>query len=187
MWTPLLILYHPIQGIKLFACAGPRLSMELGSAVPTVIWDAFELALQTNMHRLVKEIATAVGKPHAPLMDAIKAKKIRPYLAETGDDAESLEFSCDLLCVGPSTPAIQQVCRQPILWGSGVHRCPSHLFAAQPTESLPTVQSLTTHPTLFASDGTLYDGTFQAVGTITDTEIRIFEVEVEKIDGSGGA
>lgn len=161
--------------------------MELGSAVPTVIWDAFEEALQTNMYRLVKEIATAVGKPHMPLMDAIKAKKIRPYLAETGDDAESLEFSCDLLCVGPSTPAIQQVCRQPILWGSGVHRCPSHLFAEQPTESLPTVQSLTTHPTLFASDGTLYDGTFQAVGTITDTEIRIFEVEVEKIDGSGGS
>ena len=187
MWTPLLILYHPIQGIKLFACAGPRLSMELGSAVPTVIWDAFEEALQTNMYRLVKEIATAVGKPHMPLMDAIKAKKIRPYLAETGDDAESLEFSCDLLCVGPSTPAIQQVCRQPILWGSGVHRCPSHLFAEQPTESLPTVQGLTTHPTLFASDGTLYDGTFQAVGTITDTEIRIFEVEVEKIDGSGGS
>ena len=185
MWAPFLILYHPIEGIKLFVRAGPRLSMELGSAVPTVIWDAFEEALKTNMHRLVKEIAAAVGKPHTPLMDAIKAKKIRPYLAETGDDAESLEFSCDLLCVGPSTPAIQQVCGQPILWGAGVHRCPSHLFAAQPTDSLPTVQSLTTHPTLFATDGTLYDGSFLAVGTITDTEIRIFEVE--KIDESGGA
>ena len=184
VWTPFLILYHPIQGIKLFVGAGPRLSMELRSAVPSVIWDAFEEALQTNMYRLVKDIAATVGKPHKPLMDAIKAKKIRPYIADTGDDAESLEFSCDFLCVRASAPAIQQVCGQPILWGAGVHRCPSHLFAAQPTNSLPTVKSLTTE-NLFAADGILYDGAFQAVGTITDTEIRIFEVELEKIDGSG--
>ena len=149
--------------------------MELGSAIPSILWDAFEEALQTNMLRLAKDIATTLGKPHHPLMEAIKKQKVRPYLVDSGND--EIDIACDYICQRPDSPAFLQPCAQAILWG--FKRCPQHIYLEKDTiPQLPIVKSVEfEEEPLFAEDHVLYDGENQAKGRITDKKVFLFEVK----------
>jgi hypothetical protein len=149
--------------------------MELGSAIPSILWDAFEEALQTNMLRLAKDIATTLGKPHHPLMEAIKKQKVRPYLVDSGND--EIDIACDYICERPDAPALIQPCAQAILWG--FKRCPQHIYlekAALP--KLPKAKRVKIdEETLYHEDHVLYDGEYEAKGRIGNKKVFLFEVK----------
>lgn len=152
---------------------------KLGCAVPTILWDAFEEALQTNIHRLAKDIANTLGQSHQPLLDAIKAKKVKPYLVEMKETGDC-DMACEFVCQRPGATGILQPCGQPILWGAEVKRCPQHLHSTEADANLPTVKVLegVEGVALYtAEDGTVYDGNYELKGRIVGSVLNIFEIE----------
>lgn len=149
--------------------------MELGSAIPSILWDAFEEALQTNMLRLAKDIATTLGKSHHPLMEAIKKQKVRPYLVDSAND--EIDIACDYICQRPDAPALIQPCRQAILWG--FKRCPQHMYLEKaPLPQLPVGKRVEIdEETLYLEDDVLYDGEYEAKGRIVSNKLFLFEVK----------
>jgi hypothetical protein len=149
--------------------------MELGSAIPSILWDAFEEALQTNMLRLAKDIATSLGKPHHPLMEAIKKQKVRPYLVDSAN--EEIDITCDYICQRPDTPALLQPCAQAILWG--FKRCPQHMYLEKaPPSQLPVAKTVEIdEETLYVEEDILYDGEYEAKGRIGNKKVFLFEVK----------
>jgi hypothetical protein len=144
--------------------------MQLGSAIPSILWDAFEEALQTNMLRLAKDIATTLGKPHHPLMEAIKKEKVRPYLVDSSCD--EIDIACDYICQRPDAPALLQPCAQAVLWG--FKRCPQHMYLEKPTQpTMPMVKrgEINDEPLFAAEDGMVYDGEYESKGRIVGKRI----------------
>ena len=151
----------------------------IGCAVPSILWDAFEEALQTNMYRLVKDIATTLGQPHQPLLEAIKAKKVKPYLVDTSYTQES-DAVCDYICQRPDAMAVLQPCGPPVLWGAGPSRCPQHMYMTQSTSNLPLLKALTPVeqiPLYMSEDGSVYDGNFKLQGRMNGNTLTLFDVE----------
>jgi len=147
----------------------------LGSAVPSILWEAFEDSLHVNMLRLAKDIAKTIGQPVAPLLEAINSKKIRPYIFEDTTDTREHDMRCDYICCRPDAPLFLQSCGQPIFWGyTAAPRCPEHLYSgnnnpASPKRALPVLRTLEKpdemDQTLYSSeDGTLYDADYVAHG-----------------------
>ena len=58
----------------------------VASAIPSLIWESLENALQANMLRLAKDVAKTLGQPHAPLVEALQAQKVRPYIFEESEE-----------------------------------------------------------------------------------------------------
>ena len=145
----------------------------LGSAVPSILWDAFEDALHVNMVRLAKDIAKTIGQPVQPLLDAMTTKKVRPYLFEATDDTREIDARCDYVCCRPDAPLFLQPCGQPVFWGHTKSlRCPEHLYCGDlvsQKRALPVLKRLEEseeiEEALYSSeDGTLYDKDYVARG-----------------------
>jgi hypothetical protein len=151
---------------------------KLGCAVPSILWDSFENALQTNIYRLVKDIAATLGESHQPLLDAIKTNKVRPFLVDM-NDATDLNLVCDYICQRPDAPAILQPCGQVVLWGTTVRRCPQHMYSSSCVSHLPPLKTIQVEDDTFylSEDGILYDGNYSIRGTMTEKIVKIFEVE----------
>lgn len=160
------------------AALGILMEGRLGAAVPSILWDAFEEALHTNMYRLAKDIATTLGQPTQPLLDAIKENKVRPFLVEMNDDRD-LDLVCDFMCQRPDAPAILQPCGQVVLWGTTVRRCPQHMYSVPDVSHLPPSKTIRVDDQTFyvSDDGTLYDGTYSIRGTMGGTFVKLFELE----------
>ena len=79
------------------------------------------------MRLFAKDIAKTLGKSEAPLLQALQAEKIRPYILEVPEDAHEIDDCCDMLCVKPEAPKFYQPCRNPICWTSTSKRCVEHL------------------------------------------------------------
>ena len=158
----------------------------LGAPVPAIIWDALTNVLEASTLRLAKDIAQSLGTTHIPLMDAIRAQKIRPYVVELADDPRDIDMRCDYECQRPDAPLYIQACAQPVFWGGSEatsKRCPQHLYSKP--QSLPALARL--HPFnsseesfYISEDGTLYDTEYQARGHRSATgKMSLFEVESE--------
>ena len=143
--------------------------MELGSAIPSILWDAFEEALQTNMLRLAKDIATTLGKPHHPLIEAIKKQKVRPYLVDSAN--EEIDIACDYICQRPDAPAFLQPCAQAVFWG--FKRCPQHMYLEKEVHRFPVLKrvEINDEPLFVAQDGMVYDGEYESKGRIVGKRI----------------
>lgn len=168
---------------------------QLGVPVPSLLWETFEEALRANIRRLAKDIATTLGTPEAPLLNAIlknPSATVRPYLFEedstlSGD--KEVDMRCGYMCQRPDAPAFLQPCGQPVIWEGATkhHRCAEHLYSCvAPTakiEGLPHLIPLQTTegetPLFRSEDGTVYDSHFEPCGYFekeTKTLI-LFEVE----------
>ena len=118
-------------------------------------------------------------------MDAIRAKKIRPYVVELADDARDIDMRCDYQCQRADACLYIQTCAQPVFWGGSEatsKRCPQHLYSKP--QRLPPLQSLEEarleEDTLYISeDGTLYDVENKAVGYDCAVKEKTFLFEVE--------
>lgn len=100
--------------------------------VRKLFWDALTLTLETQAHRLARDIAAVLGQPDAPLLKALRDDKVSAYLLEEAADAETddLEaFRCDHVC---EVGQVLIPCRQPILWGSATKCCPAHVLHPSP-------------------------------------------------------
>jgi hypothetical protein len=168
----------PKIAIPHFTAHGILMEGRLGAAVPSIVWDAFEEALHTNMYRLAKDIAMTLGQPNQPLLDAIKANKVRPFLVEMNEDRD-ISLVCDYICQRPDAPAILQPCGQVVLWGIHSRRCPQHMYSVPGVSHIPSVKAIQVDDQRFyvSEDGTIYDGSYTIRGTLTGKTVKIFEVD----------
>jgi len=131
----------------------------LGAAVPSIIWETLENALEVNMLRLAKDIAKT-----------LRSQKVRPYIFEESDDTREQNMRCQYICQRPDTPLFLTACGQAVLWNAtGVCRCPEHLYAQPPKPTahvLPVLKQLDyeEEPLWVADDGTCYDASYEAKG-----------------------
>lgn len=101
--------------------------------VRKLFWDALELALETQVHRLAKDIASSLGQSEDPLLKALKSERVSAALLEDARDEEVedlAELRCEALVpVAAGSPFLTRCC-QPVLWtGSPLHalnRCLQH-------------------------------------------------------------
>lgn len=136
-----------------------------------------ETVLHANMYRLAKDIAKTLGKPEAPLLQALKADPIRPYIFEEADSAE-IDARCGFMCQKPVTPLYSEPCGRAILWGS--NRCAEHAYKKATPSPAIKLQALDfeEEPLAVSEDGTVYNAEYEAVGTYnrdTNTHIRFME------------
>ena len=156
---------------------------KLGCPVPSVIWDTLEHALQINMERLAKDVAKCLEQPEQPLLAALKATKVKPYIVELSDEKRDSEICCDYVCQRGDSPHLLQPCGQPVFWGATrASRCPQHMYSVpvKPSAALPVLRALSPiedeSPLYVAEDGTIYDAEYKARGQLTDNKIRLYEV-----------
>lgn len=175
--------------------------LEFGIPIPALLWDTFEEALKGNVRKLAKDIATTLGQPDAPLMDALFKKgyapTVRPYLFEE-ESAPDLDMRCGAVCQRPETPLFLQPCGQPVVWcasTAAVPRCAQHLYSKPPgpeVRSLPLlvpiemggVDTEEFGEQLYRSeDGTVYTKEFVCVGRYHFPTKRLFLFQIEGAEG----
>jgi hypothetical protein len=161
------------------------------------------------MRMLVKDIATTLGQPEAPLLEALRSKTIRPYLFEdAAEQDKELDMRCQHLCQRPDAPAYLQPCGQPVVWHAtpcpNGHRCAEHLYAApvprpaglprrRPLQMDGVDEDLRGPYTLYhTDDGTVLDGTGAPRGRYTadSQRLTLFQVlddEAEADDDDAAA
>ena len=138
----------------------------LGAPIPAILWSSLEDVLEANMRRLVKNIAGALRQPHEPLLQAIQAHKIKPYIFEGGDDKE-VDMRCTFLCQKPAAPLFCQPCGQPVLWSADTSRCAEHAYSKVGRASLPVLRPIEgeEEPLFVSEDDTVYNIYYEALGT----------------------
>lgn len=163
----------------------PPAPFTLAAPVPSLLWDTFEEALRLNVRRLAKDIATTLGQPDAPLLQALlkaPAGTVRPYLfEEDGAAAEKeVDMRCDYLCQRPEAPRFLQPCRQPVVWvgAESCCRCSEHLYSRQVKPgTLPVLEALES----CESDAALYVGPDEVVYTAEYEPCGRYERETKRL------
>jgi len=151
----------------------------LGTPMPSILWSSLEDVLSTNMRLFAKDVAKALGKPEGPLLKALNAETIRPYILES--EGHEIDACCGVICVKPEAPHFLQPCGQPIVWSSTTRRCMEHLAHKSPIipSSLPVLRRLEyAEKALYVSeDATVYTEEYSAVGQFIDGVLTLFEVD----------
>lgn len=154
----------------------------LGAPVPSILWSSLEDVLSTTMRLFAKEIAGSLGRPGAPLLQALQAEKIRPYIFES-DESHEIDMCCEILCVKPEAPYFLQRCGNPIAWTSTTRHCMEHL-SHKPSVApafLPILRRLDyrlDEEILYVSeDSTVYTSQNTAVGQFVDGVLTLFSIE----------
>jgi hypothetical protein len=133
------------------------------------------------MRLFAKDIAKTLGQPEAPLLQALQAEKIRPYIFDEAQTKE-VDMRCPVLCQKPEAPRFVQACGNPIAWNSASHRCIEHLSCKLPVvpTSLPILRRLEYEPPLWVSeDSTVYSAEGAAVGEYLDGTLKLFSIDDE--------
>lgn len=153
----------------------------LGVPIPAILWSSIEDVLGTNMRMFAKDIAKTLGRPEGPLLQAIQAKKISPYILEESAEKE-IDLRCQVLCVKPEAPFFVQPCCHPIAWNSTTKRCIEHLSGKSPSvpHSLPVLRRLEHSQPLYVSeDSTVYSADNVPVGRYSAKTLTLFMVDPE--------
>lgn len=131
-----------------------------------------ESVLHANMYRLAKDIAKTLGKPEAPLLEALKADPIRPYIFEESDPPE-IDVRCGFMCQKPETPHYSEPCGRAIMWGSS--RCAEHAYQKEAPLPAMKLTALDTEeePLAVSEDSTVYNADYEPVGTYNRTTARL--------------
>ena len=159
--------------------------------VRKLFWDALEIALEAQTHRLAKDIATALGQPDGPLLKALRQEKVKAYLLDTAEDQEIEDMSV-FRCthVNREGPFLRP-CGAPVLWSDIEGPRPTCLHhTLHPCPRSPDVPALVAlkgkgegegedEKELYASaeKGEIYDATGRLCGRLLDGKVVLFEVE----------
>ena len=83
-------------------------------------WDSFEMVLNQAVEILAKDISLVLGEPVAPLLRAIKDRKVSTYLYEEQETltVDISEMRCKHFVPSLETPTILIPCSNPIVWSS---------------------------------------------------------------------
>lgn len=154
----------------------------VASAIPSILWESLENALQANMLRLAKDVAKTLGQSHIPLVEAIQAQKVRPFIFEESEDTRENDMRCGYICQRPDAPLFLQACGQAVLWNATTsHRCPEHLYSVVAAKTtLPVLKRVEydeEEALYVAEDGTCYDVEYEPRGQyIADSkQLVLFE------------
>jgi len=152
----------------------------LAAPIPAILWSSLEDVLSTNMRLFAKDIAKTLGRPEGPLLQALNAEKIRPYIFEPSEETKEIDMCCKVMCVKPDAPFFLQRCGHPIVWCSRVQRCMEHqsCMATPNTSRLPVLRRLE-HPTplYLAEDCVVYSAENIAVGYYAENVLTLFEID----------
>lgn len=156
--------------------------------VRKLFWEALELALETQTHRLAKEVASVLGQPEGPLLKALREETVRVHLIDEVADQEVdiEEHRCCERMRWPSTTPYVTVCQAPVVWSSDgpTKRCLSHTF--QPSEirssvELPQLERLRDDDGVVyyvdTQNGYVYDESGRLQGRHRNGTLRIFVPE----------
>ena len=160
----------------------------LGAPIPDILWCSLQESLQGSMRALAKDIAKTLGQPDAPLLAAIKAHTISPYIIDCASDAsKEVDMTCRFLCQKAGAPHLCQPCGQPVLWSAAMsHRCAEHAYS--PVKSygnLPVLRPLeiggedVQEPLYVSDDNTVYNAEYTAVGAYNRDTGHVFLFEEE--------
>lgn len=133
------------------------------------------------MRLFAKDIAKTLGQPEGPLLQALQAEKIRPYIFESEETSE-IDMCCAVLCVKPEAPYFLQRCGHPVVWTSETKRCMEHVSHKSPpvANSLPVLRRLeyrNEEQILYVSeDSTVYTAENAAVGQFVDGVLTLFSI-----------
>ena len=132
------------------------------------------------MRLFAKDIAKTLGRPEGPLLHALQADKIRPYIFEASEQKD-IDMCCPVICVKPEAPLFLQPCRNPVAWTSSSNRCVEHLTyrRSNPT-SLAKYQRLEhtmDGEALYVSeDSSVYLSNNTLVGNFANGKLTLFTV-----------
>lgn len=190
-WAPIPRVCHSILPRKI--ALGDPAAEDTGATMQSVpvrklFWEALELALETQTHRLVKEIASAVGQPEAPLRKALREETVRVHLVdETVDqDVDIEEHRCCDIVRWSSTAPYLAPCHAPVLWsGDGpTKRCLTHTIHPsdiRPSLELPVLERLRDDDgEVYSVDtlhGYVYDEAGHLRGRHSNGTLRIFTLD----------
>lgn len=152
--------------------------------VRKLFWDALEIALEAQTHRLAKDIATVLGEPDAPLLKALREEKIRVRLIEESTD-EVDDLSDHRCRHWHQTGPVWRICGEPVLWRSASEPstvCPYHALNPCPSVAGPSLFELSVE-----EEGTFYvnpetKGVFTQTGVLCGclsedgTRVELFEI-----------
>ena len=145
--------------------------------ISKIIHEAIEIAVQTQLRCLVKDITGTLGVQPQPLLKALAASKNVSYYSysEPGDDDVDLERRCkELIIVGGKylTP-----CCEPIMWRKGSTACLQH--TVKPSQykrgKLPVVYSIN-GMLVDKENGYVYDKEGELIGRYHGDKIVVFDI-----------
>ena len=142
--------------------------------VNKLIHEAIEIAVQTQLRCLVKDITGTLGVEAAPLLKALGASKSVSYY---GDDVD-MELRCqELILIGEKyvTP-----CCEPIMWRKGSTACLQHTVKPSPyrrgkLDVLYTINGMLVDK----ENGYVYDKEGELIGRFHGNKIVVFEVATD--------
>ena len=150
--------------------------MELSIPINKIIHEAIELAIQTQLRCLVKDIAGTLGKEAAPLLKAVAtSKKISYYTySEPGDDTDMLERRCQHYVLQGQ---YLRSCCQPVVWRAGSTACLEHTLrpSSYKKDGLPVVYE-TEGMIVDKVNGYVYDSESKLIGRYRGDKIVLFEL-----------
>lgn len=146
--------------------------------VRKIIWDAFELAIETQARRLAKDIAATLGQDPSPLIKSIRDDTMKVYLFdEAGDDTIDIsEKRCPhLVAVG----AFLAPCWNPTVWTGHLDTkaCLKHCLNPSTHKGSRTVLKRFEEYYINQETHYIYDQTGKKVGNFKDGELQIFELD----------
>lgn len=152
--------------------------------VRKLFWDALEVALEAQTHRLAKDVATALGKPEGPLIKALRDKKVKAYLYDTAadQDVEDMSsFRCNhVIREGP----FLRTCDAAVLWAGVDGPRPTCLHhTLHPNPRPPDVSCITPLKVddkdyyVCTERGEIYNAAGRLCGRLLDGKAVLFEIE----------
>ena len=148
--------------------------------VRKIIWDAFELAIETQARRLAKDVAATLGQDPSPLLKSIRDDTMAVYLFdEAGDDTIDIsEKRCPhLVALG----AFLTPCWNPTVWTGHLDTkaCLKHcLNPSTYKKDKRTALKRFEEYYINEENGDVYDQTGVNVGRYSkDGAIQIFELD----------
>jgi hypothetical protein len=151
-----------------------------------LFWEELELALETQTHRLVREIATVLGQQPDPLLKALRDERVSAYLYDepADQDIDLSEMRCKELTL-KANGAFVATCNHPVVWSShpGMRRvCFQHSmpFKKPSTVGLPHVALYTVDTTVYyitLADGCVFNDAGEIVGRYNDSVLQLFHVD----------
>jgi hypothetical protein len=152
--------------------------METNIPINKIIHEAIEIAVQTQLRCLVKDISATLGKDSAPLLKSIATpKNVSYYLySEAGDeDIDLSERKCQHLILVNKTHLTK--CCQPLIWAKDSTACLQHTLK-------PSSYTVGKMPVLYKhndmlidkTNGHVYNESNEVIGRYYNNKIILFNL-----------
>lgn len=152
--------------------------------VRRLFWDALEVALEAQTHRLAKDIATALGQPEGPLLKALRTQKVKAYLLDTAGDQDIEDISAFRCSHMVQEGTFLRPCGAPVVWSETDgprESCPHHSLYPNPRPpdlaSLTPIQTDEARYIVKEETGEVFTEKGDLCGRFSNGKLYLFEIE----------